>query len=124
MSALPVPDDCRSCARCCFSDSAEHVRVFEIDWERMSARARAFTRTLGQGRYMDMSSGRCAALISDPALGSHACSIYDQRPDVCRSLARGTSVCLSEMRAKAGRPEALLLQLRRANRPQGNDESP
>ncbi|MBK8939865.1 MAG: YkgJ family cysteine cluster protein [Polyangiaceae bacterium] len=111
----PVPGDCRACARCCFSESPEHVRVFECDWDRMNEHTRTLTTSREDRRFMRFDGGRCAALVADLQRGWLSCGVYEQRPDVCRSLERGTSICLEERNEKAGRPEALLVKLRGAH---------
>lgn len=88
------------------------MRVFDGDWDRMDTRAQSFTSRLDNRRFMRIDDGRCAALLVDVERGTFACGIYEKRPDVCRSLDRGTSICVDERRAKAGRPEALLIRLR------------
>jgi hypothetical protein len=90
----------------------EYVRVFEVDLDRMDARARGYVDEREGRRAMRMSEGRCAALVIDPARRSFECAIYPMRPDVCHSLARGSSACTADRRAKAELPllavEALL----------------
>lgn len=106
------PDDCRACARCCFADSALHVQVFAVDVERMGERARSFVDRSGGYGFMRFEDGHCVALACDPVTGLFGCSIYEERPDVCRSLERGTSGCRYEHGAKAGRPDVMLARLR------------
>lgn len=108
------PGDCRDCARCCFADSALHVQVFEIDLDRMGERARSFVDKSGQYGFMRFEEGHCVALAADPEAGTFGCSIYEERPDVCRSLQRGTSGCRYEYDAKAGRPDVMLETVRRS----------
>ena len=108
------PADCRVCARCCFADSALHVQVFEIDLERMGPRARSFVDKSGAYGFMRFEDGHCVALGCDPTTGLFGCTIYEERPDVCRSLERGTSGCRYEHGAKAGRPDVMLARLRGA----------
>lgn len=99
--ALP---HCIDCGCCCFSVDPEYIRVFEVDLDRMDARARSFLAS-PQGRVaMRMSEGRCAALVVDPAARTYSCAIYEQRPDVCRSLLRASGGCLADRRAKAELP--------------------
>ena len=102
------PEDCRACARCCFSQAYDHVRVFGCDWERMNEAAQAFTMWRDNRCYMRLEDGHCAALQVDADRGTLSCGIYEMRPDVCRSLDRGTSTCLGERHQKAGRPEELM----------------
>jgi Fe-S-cluster containining protein len=111
------PADCVLCGRCCFSELPEYVRVFGVDLDRMDERAQGYTTFIGNRCYMRMEGGRCAALRSDPDTGRHTCRIYEMRPDVCRSLERGSGACRGEWSEKATRPAALLVELRRAREP-------
>jgi hypothetical protein len=53
------------------------------------------------------SVGRCAALgISDD--DRFFCTVYDRRPDVCRSFERGSTSCLADRAIKGRRPRRLL----------------
>jgi Fe-S-cluster containining protein len=108
------PDDCQHCGRCCFSESPEHVRIFGVDWDRMDERAQSFTVFIENRCYMRIEDGRCAALAIDPDTGRFACSIYEHRSDVCRSLERGTGGCRGEWELKAGRPDVAIARLRKA----------
>lgn len=111
MNAEDVPA-CTSCGTCCFSTLPEYVRVFGCDWDRMDERARALTEFIGNRCYMRLEDGHCAALVVDPDERLFLCSIYEERPDCCRALPRGSGACLGELDAKADRPliavEALL----------------
>ena len=108
--------ECTACGACCFSELPEYVRVFGIDLERMDARAQSFVHFLGNRCFMRLEEGRCAALVIAPETRRFTCSIYEMRPDVCRSLERGSSGCRGELHAKAQRPliavEALLRRAR------------
>jgi hypothetical protein len=112
-----VPADCRDCAACCFSESPRHVRVFGIDHERLGDDAERLLEHLENQSFMrlvELAPGvrACAALAIDPKRGTFACSIYEKRPDVCRSLDRGTGLCAAERHAKADRPRRVLAVLR------------
>ena len=108
--------ECTSCGTCCFSTLPEYIRVFGYDWDRLDERAQAFTHFVGNRCYMRLSEGHCAALIVDPGTAGarprFLCSIYEVRPDVCRSLERGSGNCRADLHEKAERPllavEALL----------------
>ena len=108
--------ECTSCGTCCFSTLPEYIRVFGYDWDRLDERAQSFTHFLGNRCYMRMEGGRCTALIVDVGDGAgrprFLCSIYELRPDVCRSLERGSGNCRADLHEKAERPllavEALL----------------
>lgn len=111
ISVEGVPE-CTACGTCCFSELPEYVRVFGCDMDRMDERAAAFTHFIGNRCYMRIEGGRCAALAIDPIAKRFLCSIYEMRPDCCRSLERGSGGCLGELHTKAERPllavEALL----------------
>jgi len=108
------PADCRPCGRCCFSELPEYVRVFGIDRDRMDDRAASFTEFIGNKCFMRMEGGRCTALVIDPVARTFVCSIYEMRPDVCRSLERGTGQCRADWEEKR---ERTLIALRRAASP-------
>jgi uncharacterized protein len=119
-AGLPSADlpACTACGACCFSTLPEYVRVFGCDFDRMDDRAQAFTHFLGNRAYLRLDEGRCAALVIavGPAGPSFVCSIYEMRPDVCRSLERGSGACRSDRHEKAERPllavESLLRRAR------------
>lgn len=115
---VPGPDvpECTACGACCFSTLPEYVRVFGYDWDRMDERAQAFTHFLGNRCYLRLEEGRCAALVvdlADPARPRFLCSIYEARPDACRSLERGGGACRSDRHEKAERPLLAVASLRR-----------
>jgi Fe-S-cluster containining protein len=95
---------CVDCGCCCFSRTPEYVRVFGVDWERMDDRARSLTDAHENRIAMRMTDGRCAALVIDGADRTFRCSIYEVRPDVCRSLERGSGACRADRHEKAERP--------------------
>ena len=86
--------------------------MFGIDVDRMDERAQSFTHFIGNRAFMRMEEGRCAALDIDPDRRTFSCSIYEMRPDVCRSLERGTGACRGEYEAKADRPDVAIARLR------------
>lgn len=83
---VPIPDECRGCGACCSltidlrpEDSPpKHLIRTTTDSDG------TLHRTLAQAP-----SGFCAAL--DPL--THACTIYDQRPGVCRDFEHGSTAC-------------------------------
>jgi Fe-S-cluster containining protein len=77
----------------------------------MGDRADELARFDGNRAYMRMVDGHCAALRVDGSTGQLICGAYAIRPDVCRTLERGSSACLAERDAKAERP---LVALRRS----------
>ena len=97
-----VPE-CTSCGACCFSELPEYVRVFGCDLDRMDDRAQSFVQFLGNRCFMRLEEGHCSALVIDPRSRRFVCAIYEMRPDVCRSLDRGSSGCRAELHAKADR---------------------
>jgi hypothetical protein len=87
--------------------------VFGIDTDRMDDGARAFTHFIGNRCFMRIEGGRCAALAIDPVTRRFVCSIYTMRPDVCRSLERGSGGCRGERHEKADRPLIAIHELLR-----------
>jgi len=106
MAIEPAADlpECTACGACCFSTLPEYARVFGVDWDRMDDATRAFTEFRGNRCYMRIEDGRCAALTVDPAGPRFLCAVYEQRPDVCRALERGSGACLADRHEKAERP--------------------
>ena len=115
----PEPGDapeCTACGACCFSELPEYVRVFGCDLDRMDERAQSFVHFVGNRCFMRLDQGRCSALVIEPEARRFTCAIYEMRPDVCRSLDRGSSGCRADRYEKAERPliaiEALLARVR------------
>ena len=106
------PADCTRCGRCCFSDLPEYVRVFGVDTDRMDERALALTEFIGNRLFMKMRGGHCTALAIDPIQRTFHCAIYEMRPDVCRSLERGSGNCRADYEEKAERPDVAIERLR------------
>ncbi len=103
-------DECQICGACCVSDSSEYVPLTEDDRARLGGDAVGLIHEENGAHYMAMRDGHCAALrISAVAF---VCSVYEQRPAVCRELDRGTPACLEEKQLK--KASAARLQLRRA----------
>lgn len=103
LSTQGVPE-CVDCGACCFSTLPEYVRVFGVDLDRMDDRARSYADFVGQACFMRLEDGHCAALTIDPVARRYVCAIYPMRPDVCRSLERGSGQCRGERHEKADRP--------------------
>ena len=91
-------DDCQLCGACCFSDSSAYVPLTTADRARLGPGAAGLLHEEDGGHYMAMRGGRCAALAIEA--GSFVCSIYHQRPAVCRELERGTPACREERTLK------------------------
>lgn len=103
----PTPSaDCRRCGVCCFSQKPDYVRVTGDDWARLGANAEWLAYFSGTRAFMRMSEGHCTALetrrMPDGGV-AFFCTIYEQRPQICRDLARGSWECLGELAAKADR---------------------
>jgi len=100
------PNDCQRCGVCCYSDSPEYVWVTGYDWTRLGGEAERLAHFIGHRAFMKMSGGHCAALaVRRPLEGvaTFFCTIYEQRPEICRVLARGSPECLGELESKAAR---------------------
>ena len=106
---MPLPPVCLQCGVCCFSKLETYVRVTGEDWARLGDGAERVAHFLGNRAYMRMAAGRCAALdVRTGADGAreYFCSVYDQRPETCRELARGSPQCDGERALKGERPTA------------------
>jgi Fe-S-cluster containining protein len=104
MSDANLPE-CLSCGACCFGQIERYVAVSGDDHLRLGDAADALTVFVENRCYMRMHDGHCAALQLTPA-GRFVCSVYEQRPAVCRELARGGPACEAERvqkRERAGR---------------------
>ena len=103
--------DCISCGACCYGQR-DYVQVFAHDAARLGAArtaelvapsvgesAASVGRAAEPRRFMKMSHGCCAALRT----GDHrfSCTVYDDRPTLCRALQPGSAPCL-EARARRG----------------------
>lgn len=109
MTADAVPE-CLPCGACCFSQLEQYVAVTGDDYARLADLAERFVVFDGHRAYMRMAAGHCAALAVDRASGRFVCQVYEQRPQTCRDLLRGSGACRAEREAKAERPLALLRQ--------------
>jgi hypothetical protein len=104
-----MPDDCRRCGVCCFSSLPTYVPVTGADWSRLGDAAERLAHFIGHRAFMRMGADRCAALVVAPTAGSaveFSCSVYEQRPQACRDLARGSPQCAGEITTKAMRVAA------------------
>jgi Fe-S-cluster containining protein len=86
------------------------VRVDGFDHARLGARGDELTVFIGNRCHMTMHDGHCAALVIDVTTRRFVCSVYEDRPAVCRDLERGSPECRAERHEKSERP---LLVLRR-----------
>lgn len=103
-------DECQDCAACCFSETVRRVRVTEHDRRRLGPAREDLVVDDGDEAFMRIEPtpvGRCAALavVDD---GRFACTVYERRPETCRSFARGSVSCLMERALKRDRPRRLL----------------
>ena len=80
------------------------MRVSGDDYERLGDRAAELVWFDGTRAHMRMHEGHCSALEIDSEPEHYVCSVYEERPQVCRDLARGSSACLAERIAKSDRP--------------------
>jgi Fe-S-cluster containining protein len=109
---LPIIPECLACGACCFSLLAAYVKVTGHDHARLAERAEELVWFDGNRAYMRMTGGHCKALRIESASGQFFCSAYATRPEVCRSLARGSAECRGELAAKAERPLLALARRR------------
>jgi Fe-S-cluster containining protein len=100
---------CLRCGACCFGDNERYVPVSGDDHQRLGDFAEQLTQFLGNRCFMRMREGHCAAL-EIRASGEFYCGVYEQRPSVCRELARGSAACEAEFSRK--RPESERAHLR------------
>ncbi len=101
--------DCRGCGVCCFSALEAYVRVTGADWDRLKEQAERWAHFIGHRAYMRMHEGHCAALELRPSPKGGVdffCAIYEQRPQICRDLGRGSAECGGEIAAKGARVAA------------------
>jgi uncharacterized protein len=80
------------------------VRVTGDDHARLGDRAEELVWFDENRAYMRMQDGHCGALRIDAVSDRFVCSTYENRPEVCRELARGSGACRGELEAKASRP--------------------
>ena len=108
MGANETPPDCRRCGACCFSASPTFVSVTGNDWSRLGAEAGRLAHFVGNRAFMRMQGGHCVGLeVRRTAEGGadFFCTIYEKRPEICRTLERGSAQCAGEIaRAVVGPP--------------------
>jgi Fe-S-cluster containining protein len=69
------------------------------DWTRLGDTAERLAHFIGHRAYMKMTDGHCAALSlrATPAgEPEYFCTVYENRPQICRDLARGSPECEGE----------------------------
>jgi Fe-S-cluster containining protein len=106
--------ECLTCGACCFSDLPTYVRVTGDDHARLGERAEDLTIFSGNRAYMRLVDGHCAALEVEADTGLFRCTVYADRPAICRELARGSGACEGEIATKGERPRLALLRVRAA----------
>ncbi len=82
------------------------MRVDGRDWARLGAEAERWAVFVGHRAFMRMEAGHCAALErrrDDAGVAEYFCRVYEQRPQICRDLARGSSECEGERATKGDR---------------------
>lgn len=102
--------ECLRCGVCCYSKLPTYVRVGGDDWARLGAEAERWAQFIGHRAYLRMQDGHCLALERRPAPEGgviHFCTIYAQRPQVCRDLQCGSPECAGERATKAARVRAV-----------------
>ena len=104
---------CLACGTCCFSRLDTYVPVTGNDHARLAEHADDLVVFHGNRAFLRMEDGHCAALRVDADAGAFVCTVYEQRPETCRALARGSPACLGERAEKAERPIAALVRARR-----------
>jgi Fe-S-cluster containining protein len=102
--------ECLRCGACCFSRGERYVPVTGSCHQRLGDDAESLTQFFGNRCFMRMQDDHCAALHIT-AEGRYVCSVYERRPEVCRTLERGGASCLAELSAKRPDAERALLQL-------------
>src|SRR4051812_16747384 len=92
--------ECLSCGSWCFSTRPDYVSVRGSDHARLGELAESLTEFIGNRCYMRMHEGHCAALQLELHTRRFVCSIYEQRPAVCRELLRASPACAAELHEK------------------------
>ena len=103
--ALDNEYDCTSCGACCFG-RRDYVQVFAHDAARLgparteelvAAPVGEIPASVGREsepkRFMKMTHGHCTAL-STATPGRFLCTVYEDRPELCRALEPGSAACL------------------------------
>jgi Fe-S-cluster containining protein len=96
--------DCQACAACCHGDEGwVHVDAADdarVDGSPALARLVVLTRHGGYvKRSLKMIDGACAGL-EKIASDRWSCSVYVDRPSVCRTVERGSDACRAARRTR------------------------
>lgn len=72
------------------------------DHQRLGPDAEQWVQWQNNRAFMRMTDGHCAALELQPGANGpqFVCTIYDQRPQTCRDLARGSPQCEADWSTK------------------------
>jgi hypothetical protein len=95
--SVPMASPCQSCGACC---------AYDAGWPRFTLESEVSLARIPEALVADDLSGmrwtgtRCAALSGEVGR-STACTIYADRPDVCRACEPGDEAC-SMARARHG----------------------
>jgi Fe-S-cluster containining protein len=109
-AALAEEYDCTTCGACCYG-KRDYVQVFPDDAARLgqARTAELVAPAVGESpasvgrepepkRFMKMTHGHCIALsVANP--NRFLCTVYEDRPVLCRALEPGSTPCL-EARAR------------------------
>jgi|UniRef100_UPI00404B818D uncharacterized protein len=112
MEPTPPIAGCQACGACCFSQLPTFVRLSGDDWTRLGPETDRVAHFIGNRAFMRLDGGHCAALrIGRDSTGKRAffCTVYENRPEICRNLDRGSPACLAELELKAGRAEIAIM---------------
>lgn len=103
--------DCVACGRCCYYNKPDYALLYPEDivafgparLARHTTKSTLSGASLRPGEdgseiYMRMENGHCCALDVTPGV-SYTCSIYEDRPLLCRMFEPGNADCL-EARAR------------------------
>jgi hypothetical protein len=103
---MSSPDLCQRCGVCCFSTLETYVRLSGADWSRLGTEADRLAHFIGNRAFMRLHDGHCAALEirrTPEGAPEFFCTVYRDRPQICRDLARGSPACAGEQKTKRSR---------------------
>ncbi len=104
MGSDPELPPCTSCGGCCYTSEPRYIGVYGFDLARMDELTVSYTTISGGKRFMRFDDGHCSALRIDEAAQRYECAVYEQRPDACHWLQRGSAECLAKVRAPTNNP--------------------